>query len=1667
MEAQRRARKPVRAQVTRLCNKLEALLAVDPKDLDTIRAKQNVIHTLNQKLREMDEKLMDVLSAMDPGEPEEEGEEVVTEADKEFPVITEYQEKVETVQLKLEKVLTPVVLTGSPTSSSYSTASDGHKRRKTYKLPKTEIKKFGGDITEWLSWWAQFAKVHEDEDLHEADKFQYLVQAMIPNSKAADLVQVFPQTAANYPKVIQALQDRFGKEKILKRVYVRELLKMIIEKSKQKVSITQMFDKLEAHLKALESLGITQDQMDILLFPMVESCLPDDVLLAWQRSASFGKDGKNETPPRTEFDYMMEFVRGEVENETQRQLAQAGFGVGEEKVNEKQKNGNKSSIPTAASLSNQVEKIGWIFCSKSNHPSQECFRAQKMTMEERRDKVRDSRSCYVCLKKGHGAKFCKSSLKCSHCQKKHYKLMCPELEKKSESHGDSSEFVQGMRGLTVQPSVTSYNQEGKVNLVLMKTLHVMIKGPGGRNREVRLLFDEGSQRSYVKSSIAIEMKCPVVENVMMQNALFGGYLTDVKSRKKYEVVLGGIGSKAMKKVNLVGEEVICLSCPIIPQGPWIKDLARRKIYLTDTYSDSPEVEILVGSDLWGSFMTGKMVKLEGGLIAMESIFGWTLSGELPSPSPQNLAMLTISMLSQEEKTLPELWKLETIGIRDSAEKISEEEHEANVKENMQNAITKDDSGRYVVELPWSGGREGLPDNKAVAVRLNRATEKLIKEDKYQAYDKIFEEWENEGIIEQVQEDDSKDSHYLPHRPVFKLESLTTPVRPVFDASCRVGKYPSLNQCLEKGPNMLELIPSILLRFREKKVAAISDIRKAFQMVGVKEEDRNYQKFLWWDTEKSIKVFRHCRVVFGMNCSPFLLAAVINHHLNQVDEEDRPTAEILKKSLYVDNYVGSMNSASEYQEIKERATNIMARAQMELRQWESNVDDTEGQGNGPESSVLGMKWDKEQDTLRCDISPLNLEKLVVTKRTVLSIVSQVFDPIGAMCPALLPPKIKLQQSWADGLSWDAEWDKKEVDKFLSWSKELESLQEIRIPRCAFPYGQGQEIQLHTFCDASKNAYAAVVFARVKSGEKVSVHLLQAKSRLAPLSKKKEKNVTINRLELMSCLIGSRLLTSTTQSLSMENVPCFMWSDSTNALARIRRDENWGTFVGNRVREISRLPHNVKWRHVPGLLNPADLPSRGCSPVQVLESRWWEGPAWLLDSESSWPNMEGGVDEEAVSQEKKKVTTTAMSLEEISPPFNSYRKNVSVAAWIRRFVGNCSKRREDRCYSKYLTMSEMRARESDLLLQVQKRHFSGMPKIQGMKLRREEDKLLHVQTRLTYKEDTPLLRSPILLPKDDPIVHQLIQYIHKTNCHGGSQFVLGKLRERYWIPGGRKTVGKVIRKCVTCKRYSGRSQVCDPAPLPQARVEEAQGTFQTTGVDLAGPIILKGGKKVWIVVYTCAVYRGVYLDIVDSLSSDDFLDSLEKFTWNVGRPSQIYSDNGTNLVGAQNLLKSLNWKKIEEKVNVKVIKWTFNPPASPWWGGFWERMVRSIKELLRRMLGTAKLTKKELEKCLAAVSHTINSRPLTTLNEDGGDLIALTPLMFMRDLPVFGLPEREAITSRDLQNSYQKLANLRKSLKERFRKEYLANLIQKKNEQKGPPIEVGDVVLVGSDNRKRYE
>ncbi|OXA37216.1 hypothetical protein Fcan01_28024 [Folsomia candida] len=346
MDRIKKQRAPVRAGITKTIKELEVELAKTEQDKDALEIKMRKLRRLMVEVKGLDQNMKDALL---DGEAEE--EEYATELES----IEEYKDRIEEISHKVGKVFSP-----SSPSSSCGTANSEHGRSRNFKLPKIQLQKFCGDMKDWLGWWSQFTKIDEDDQLHPSDKFQYLLQSMVQGSRARGLVESFPMTAENYLKAIAALKERFGKEKFLQQVYVRELLRLVITtaKSNESVVLSKLYDDIETQLRALESLGIKAEQSTQFLFPM-ESCLPEKILLTWQRSPLRKQDGSQLNPKKNELDYLMEFLREEMEGEQTRKSVRAGFEittkVKENKNNQRQVKAHQKQsedVPTVAGLMN-------------------------------------------------------------------------------------------------------------------------------------------------------------------------------------------------------------------------------------------------------------------------------------------------------------------------------------------------------------------------------------------------------------------------------------------------------------------------------------------------------------------------------------------------------------------------------------------------------------------------------------------------------------------------------------------------------------------------------------------------------------------------------------------------------------------------------------------------------------------------------------------------------------------------------------------------------------------------------------------------------------------------------------------------------------------------------------------------------------------------------------------------------------------------------------------------------------------------------------------------------------------------------------------------------------------------------------------------------------------
>ncbi|XP_024872186.1 uncharacterized protein LOC112454821 [Temnothorax curvispinosus] len=563
--------------------------------------------------------------------------------------------------------------------------------------------------------------------------------------------------------------------------------------------------------------------------------------------------------------------------------------------------------------------------------------------------------------------------------------------------------------------------------------------------------------------------------------------------------------------------------------------------------------------------------------------------------------------------------------------------------------------------------------------------------------------------------------------------------------------------------------------------------------------------------------------------------------------------------------------------------------------------------------------------------------------------------------MITPKLLLQQTWISKIKWDNEVCDEIRNEFKKWLKGLVRLDEIRFPRWAFDAPvRDTSITFHVFCDASKKAYAAVIFARVECDSQVNVSFVSAKARVAPVT-----TMTINRLELLAACMGVRLARSTVDSLKMTDKEITYWSDSSTVLFWIQQNCPWASFVDNRVKEIRNMSNSQSWRHIPGEFNPADLPSRGCTLDTLCRVNWWNGPEWLRGAESEWPVSNVVIHEDKIKNEIRKtakVTGQIIDSEIVSaisqvnrtieiqpfyvPSTSDFCTVVGAIARIKRFVTNYKLHKLGKQkLSGELTRNEINDAKRTVLAIIQRDSFDGTDdiRLRNMNVFVAEDSLIRMKSKILERDDSFSFRYPIVLLGENLLVQMMIREFHTRLGHVHVTALLNVLREEYWVIHGQKVARSIVRKCVVCAQQNAQPFTVATAPLPMNRVRDAR-VFEIVGVDFAGPLFLKNDVKAWVCIFTCAVYRAVNFELVSSLSTDKFIEAFCRFVDRRGQPSTVYSDNGTNFEGFNNLLKRIDWEKSLKASLVPKVEWKFNPPSAPWWGDWWERLIQILKRML---------------------------------------------------------------------------------------------------------------------------
>ncbi|XP_038106683.1 uncharacterized protein LOC119766295 [Culex quinquefasciatus] len=1441
------------------------------------------------------------------------------------------------------------------------------------RLPPINIPKYAGVRKEWLSFKDLFVStIHSKESLRPSQKLQYLKSLL--EGDAASQISSFGISDDNYPLAWDKLLRKYDQKKYTVFALVKEFLDQPVVSDATAGNLQKLVTTSDEVVRQLDVLGEQYQSRDPWLIQLLLEKIDEETQALWWSGAK---------------------------KEIRKQPAKPA----EKKV--------QSYVATPQPCPKCSKEHLLFLC--------EAFKASSVA--DRRELVQKSRLCFNCLRTSHTAKTCSSKHTCKTdgCNQRHHTLLCQHGGRQAATAGLPGQQIAAMPvqqpAMEAQPTVPSFKAEvtsdPAVKITVLPTALVKLRGKNGVFHTARAMIDSCSGASLISEA------CMTRLGISRSNARFpvtgvagtqagttrGMALLEIAPRFSDEVVM---------KTQAYVLEVLAPPTPCQSFKPKQLELLRGLQLADPEYYKAGPVDVILGAELFLPILQAGQVTDEHGLpVAQKSSLGWLVAGKFGGETvlQTNLVSFTVQLDVNIDQTLRKFWETEEV----PAVKILTADEKSAV--DIFNMTTRrNDEGRFVVRLPFDDSKPALGDSLGAALRRLHAMErKFLSNPPFkQAYRNFMSEYQQLGHMELIPQSEV-DKHpsecfYLPHHAVQKEDSSTTKLRVVFDGSCRTSSGVSLNDRLLIGPNNNEDLYDVYCRFRTYPVVFVSDIENMYRQVRVNKQDTDFQRIVWRDDpDQPVQHYRLTTVTYGTSSAAYLATESLRQAARDNAEKHPAAADRILKGFYVDDLMSGADTVEEAQELAGQITTILGEAGFVLRKWSSNapelLENIADSRQGPvpveftnvtaSVKALGIHWSPTSDwfefKVNLDINSPN------TKRQLLSDASRLFDPFGWLAPVIVKIKIIFQLLWLYDLLWDDPLPPLPEADWNTIKQTLHLLEQIRVPR-RIPAFNGK-LQLLGFSDASESAYSAVVYGRsADRNGKIHIVLICAKTKVAPI-----QQICVPKLELNGSWLLAALMKRVSLALCHLELQHFAFTDSAIVLEWLSaHPRKWKTFVANRTSAILDFLPRSMWHHVSSKDNPADCASRGsrrssCSTIRC-------GGTPLLGSQRAV--VLGTLRSTSTEGTTPRRTTNSHILSGDWLPrsnftlerylldrFSSLRRCTRTLATIRRFLFNLARPKVERLTGP-LTPAELKVAGLQLVRLAQHEAFakeiaclrkstevSNKSKLRPLFPFIDRDGTLRVGGRLQNADIPYDMRHPPILPQQHRLTTLVIQDLHLDNLHAGPTLVISTLNQRFWVMGCQTVVRQQLQKCVRCCRMKARTAQQLMGSLPAVRTTPARA-FVHVGVDYAGPILVKSGnpRKPHVTKGYIAVFA--------------FFGALKRFIARRGLCTEIWSDNGTNFVGAdrqmQEFFETDEFKQQAAHFAANIgIKWTFIPPSAPHMGGLWEAAVKSAKTHLRKVLGNESATYEELYTILTQIEACLNSRPLCALSNSPDSCEALTP------------------------------------------------------------------------------
>ena len=1468
------------------------------------------------------------------------------------------------------------------------------------RLERMKLPSFSGDIRSYARFKSDFKRQVEPHT--RTQDLAYTLKSCL----SGEPLNVTESVDDAYEQMWERLDNKFGRPSLLVDVIMNDIKKMQRVKDGDDRGLLNLVDVVERGYSNLSRINIEKQMSNSITLSIIEEKLPGNIRREWSKEVN--KEGSKVD----KFDKFPSFMKFLLEQKRIVEYEMATLRMDNETISQVHYTGNVQT--------NRVNRC--IYHNSNGHLTEECRNYLGMQIQERIDVIKEKQACWSCLKNGHKSKECRYKKKCNvgNCDRFHH----PSLHAVNANVG------------TLNTKILDENK--KVNTWSSTCLLQIMKIPSV-DQEISVLWDSGASISLVtfKAANQLGLKGNAVNLSIFK---VGGQVEDLSSFR-YVLPLTDVYGNIFK-IHVYGIDKISNSVQSIDDSVIFQKFPELKCEGIQVVSG--EVDVLIGFNYAALHpVKEKCIK---NLLLMKNRFGRCLAGSCNSFQANEKILIHDAVVNHAMIKENDFLNIESMGVRCKpvcgsckCGRCSLGSNYCRIKEQKEQILIEKGlelkGNCWLATYPWIRDPKGLPDNRCIALKILESTERrLLKNAEYATmYCNQIKDMVDRKVADKLTEDELKEYkgpyYYLTHHEVLKSES-STPFRIVFNSSLNYQGQ-NLNDYWAKGPNLLNNLIGILLRFRERKVAMTGDIKKMYHAIKISRVDQNTHRFLWRNCEINRKADTYIMksVSFGDKPAGNIAITALNKTAEMSRSEYPEAVDIIKSNTYMDDIIDSFDDLSHANEIASQIDIIIKKGNFVVKRWITSAKDSstekeplKGFSEVSREHVLGLVWDRAKDVLRYNIrlsfSPkrrgiftgpyverndvLQSIPQKLTKRIALSKINSIYDPLGLITPFTIKAKIILKNLWKGGFGWDEDIGGPEKEKLIKFLVSMFRLEDIDFNRSLKPDKAIGNPVLVTFSDASNEAFGACSYLHWEiEGGLFKAVLIASKSRVSPM-----KTLSIVRLELCAAVIGARLANMIKEEIRFELSKEIYIVDSQVVRSTIQRDsDGFKTFAAVRVGEIQETTDNNDWYWIDSSNNIADWITRGKNPEELNENSIWQtGPNFMKTNTNLW-QMKQSVCGGVLPEESKVVDVSLIQqINNVASKidinrYSKYKKLIEVTARVIQVFHHIPKPSLRNIFE-FPSASSFKEAEVFWVKDAQQLLSEGIERGDYVRLcpKRTNEGIYVVCGRAEdWFKNTYNSEGLIFLPHNHRFSYLYALWVHNS-AHLGIAATVCKIRNRFWITQLPRMVKSIRNKCVTCRKLNKKFQEQIMGQLPYDRLKPAPA-FHVTFLDLFGPFMVKGmvnkrsRAKCFGVIFTCGISRAVYCDLSQDYGTDSFLQTMRRFTSLRGYPATIYSDSGSQLLAAHKELKNVHQKLDKEKLQrfgvEKGLSWHFVSPTAPWKNGCAESLIKSIKKAIKIAIGEQVLSFAELQTVLFESANIVNERPIGITSRDIEDGNYLCP------------------------------------------------------------------------------